>query len=231
MRYQLRHIRAQRTRSSPGAKHDDSPPERDRTNLSVPVAARYLTPTSRSAEMAARANLRRRSPVGAGPVAQWESVRFTRGRSLVRSQPGPLTLSQAGYGFLPCNTTPVLSGCYAGLDGSSLKTNTSVPAMGLNDDERAFNTALFGNSGNAVTRAYIATLMRLTANVPTDLRVGVETSRTVSTEGSKPDQRHPACTTWQLSEAPHPRRQCRYHRLQSYFISTVFARSAMSDTV
>ena len=24
-----------------------------------------------------------------GPVAQWESVRFTRGRSLVRSQPGP----------------------------------------------------------------------------------------------------------------------------------------------
>ena len=28
-------------------------------------------------------------PLGAGPVAQWESVRFTRGRSLVRSQPGP----------------------------------------------------------------------------------------------------------------------------------------------
>ena len=27
--------------------------------------------------------------VPAGPVAQWESVRFTRGRSLVRSQPGP----------------------------------------------------------------------------------------------------------------------------------------------
>ena len=37
----------------------------------------------------ARASLRPRSPVGAGPVAQWESVRFTRGRSLVRSQPGP----------------------------------------------------------------------------------------------------------------------------------------------
>jgi hypothetical protein len=36
-----------------------------------------------------RASLRRRSPLGAGPVAQWESVRFTRGRSLVRSQPGP----------------------------------------------------------------------------------------------------------------------------------------------
>jgi hypothetical protein len=35
-----------------------------------------------------RASLRPRS---AGPVAQWESVRFTRGRSLVRSQPGPLS--------------------------------------------------------------------------------------------------------------------------------------------
>jgi hypothetical protein len=30
-------------------------------------------------------------PRSAGPVAQWESVRFTRGRSLVRSQPGPLS--------------------------------------------------------------------------------------------------------------------------------------------
>jgi hypothetical protein len=37
MRYQLRYIRAQRTRSSPGAKHDDSPLERDRTNSSVPT--------------------------------------------------------------------------------------------------------------------------------------------------------------------------------------------------
>jgi len=50
--------------------------------------------------------------------------------------------------------------------------------MRLNDDERAFNTALFGDSGSTVTRAYIATLMRLTANVPADLRVGVEASRT-----------------------------------------------------
>ena len=39
MRYQLRYIRAQRTRSSPGAKHDDSPPERDRTNFFVPIGA------------------------------------------------------------------------------------------------------------------------------------------------------------------------------------------------
>lgn len=36
MRYQLRYIRAQRTRSSPGAKHDDSPPKRARTNLLTP---------------------------------------------------------------------------------------------------------------------------------------------------------------------------------------------------
>lgn len=28
-------------------------------------------------------------PVRLGPVAQWKSVRFTRGRSLVRTQPGP----------------------------------------------------------------------------------------------------------------------------------------------
>src|SRR6202012_4480935 len=35
MRYQLRYIRAQRTRSSPGAKHDDSPNERARTNFSA----------------------------------------------------------------------------------------------------------------------------------------------------------------------------------------------------
>ena len=33
MRYQLRYIRAQRTRSSPGAKDDDSPRERAHTNL------------------------------------------------------------------------------------------------------------------------------------------------------------------------------------------------------
>jgi hypothetical protein len=40
MRYQLRYIRAQRARSSPGAKHDNSPPERDRTNFSARHARR-----------------------------------------------------------------------------------------------------------------------------------------------------------------------------------------------
>ena len=54
---------------------------------SVPHAAR-------SAKTPVHANLRRRSPLGAGPVAQWESVRFTRGRSLVRSQPGPQASAQ-----------------------------------------------------------------------------------------------------------------------------------------
>jgi hypothetical protein len=90
MRYQLRYIRAQRTRSSPGAKHDDSPIERACTTSSVTSGAPLLAAhAARSAETLSRANLRRHSPLGAGPVAQWESVRFTRGRSLVRSQPGP----------------------------------------------------------------------------------------------------------------------------------------------
>ena len=35
-----------------------------------------------------------------GPVAQWKSVRFTRGRSLVRSQPGPQAKSAAQRVFL-----------------------------------------------------------------------------------------------------------------------------------
>src|SRR5262249_37907854 len=34
-----------------------------------------------------------------GPVAQWESVRFTRGRSLVRSQPGPPLITAAQTPF------------------------------------------------------------------------------------------------------------------------------------
>ena len=90
MRYQLRYIRPQRARSSPGAKHDDSRREPTRTTFSVPSAASpSVAYAARSAEVSARANLRPRSPLGAGPVAQWESVRFTRGRSLVRSQPGP----------------------------------------------------------------------------------------------------------------------------------------------
>ena len=111
MRYQLRYIRAQRARSSPGAKHDDSPPEWARTNFSVPSGAPAIRgPAARSADTPARANLRRHSPLGAGPVAQWESVRFTRGRSLVRSQPGPLTLSQLEYGFSTATQGPVLSG-------------------------------------------------------------------------------------------------------------------------
>jgi hypothetical protein len=39
MRYQLRYIRAQRTRSSPGAKHDDSPNERACTTSSATSGA------------------------------------------------------------------------------------------------------------------------------------------------------------------------------------------------
>src|SRR5436305_11178799 len=89
MRYQLRYIRAQRTRSSPGAKHDDSPPERDRTNSSTPPRAARWTRAALSVGRQVRANLRPRSPLGTGLVAQWKSARLTRGRSLVRTQPGP----------------------------------------------------------------------------------------------------------------------------------------------
>ena len=39
VRYQLRYIRVPRARSSPGAKHDDSPTERDRTNFLVATGA------------------------------------------------------------------------------------------------------------------------------------------------------------------------------------------------
>lgn len=116
MRYQLRYIRAPRTRSSPGAKHDDSPRERAHTNFSVQAVSRLARrPGTRCGRY--RHGWRvlifdvvRR--LGAGPVAQWESVRFTRGRSLVRSQPGPLLLSQLAYGFWPCDTSLVLSRCY-----------------------------------------------------------------------------------------------------------------------
>src|SRR6201986_5228178 len=40
MRYQLRYIRAPRTRSSSGAKHDDSPRERAHTNFLVRTVSR-----------------------------------------------------------------------------------------------------------------------------------------------------------------------------------------------
>src|SRR5271170_7750248 len=59
MRYQLRYIRAQRTRSSPGAKHDDSPREWARTNFLVPSGESLSAADAAcSAETAARANLR-----------------------------------------------------------------------------------------------------------------------------------------------------------------------------
>jgi hypothetical protein len=124
MRYQLRYIRAQRARSSPGAKHDDSP-------VSVPT---QIPCSDRVAEdpRAAREHLGRPlqvavvlvfdvvRPLGAGPVAQWKSVRFTRGRSLVRSQPGP----QLTFGSEAISTLAIefcIAGCpytFARLGGS-----------------------------------------------------------------------------------------------------------------
>src|ERR1700759_81239 len=90
MRYQLRYIRTPRTRSSPGAKHDDSPPERNRTNSSVTMGAPRF-------DRMQHVQLRRRLVLtfdvvrlsASGLVAQWKSARLTRGRSLVRTQPGP----------------------------------------------------------------------------------------------------------------------------------------------
>ena len=59
--------------------------------LSAPAARRVDLDLGRHVlpVAAARANLRRRSPLGTGLVAQGESARLTRGRSLVRTQPGP----------------------------------------------------------------------------------------------------------------------------------------------
>lgn len=66
MRYQLRYIRAPRTRSSPGAKHDDSPRERAHTNFLVRAVSRLsrrpATRCGRYCRGPARASLRRRSP-------------------------------------------------------------------------------------------------------------------------------------------------------------------------
>lgn len=66
MRYQLRYIRAPRTRSSPGAKHDDSPRERAHTNFLVRavsrLARRRALRRGRYCRGLARASLRRRSP-------------------------------------------------------------------------------------------------------------------------------------------------------------------------
>jgi hypothetical protein len=126
MRYQLRYIRAQRTRSSPGAKHDDSPIERACTTSSVtsgvPLSDAHA---ARSAETPARANLRRRSPLGAGPVAQWESVRFTRGRSLVRSQPGPQV---QGFSCAARAITGLLDGRFRSAASGDITPREATPA-------------------------------------------------------------------------------------------------------
>ena len=92
MRYQLRYIRAPRARSSPRANRNDSPPQYGRTNLPAAFASRrqlsVFWPKSPVVLLFDVVRLPA-SDWHAGPVAQWESVRFTRGRSLVRSQPGP----------------------------------------------------------------------------------------------------------------------------------------------
>jgi hypothetical protein len=106
MRYQLRYVRAQRTRSSPGAKHDDSPRDPAHTNPLVPCVSRltlaHVTACGAFCGPLFVLVFDVVRPLGAGPVAQWKSVRFTRGRSLVRSQPGPQTSVQV-TGFSVCD--------------------------------------------------------------------------------------------------------------------------------
>ena len=92
MRYQLRYIRALRARSSPHANRNDSPPQYGRTNLPAAFPGRRLPGVFWPKSPLVLVFVVVRLPVSgwrSGPVAQWESVRFTRGRSLVRSQPGP----------------------------------------------------------------------------------------------------------------------------------------------
>ena len=71
MRYQLRHIREQRTRSSPGAKHDNSRRERAHTNFLARSCLRHRASRSRACGAfglpADRASLPPRSPFGAVP--------------------------------------------------------------------------------------------------------------------------------------------------------------------
>ena len=99
MRYQLRYIRAPRTRSSPGAKHDDSPRERAHTNFLVQAVSRLsrrpATRCGRYCRGLARASLRRRSP----------SRRRSRGSVGER----PLHTRKVA-GSIPAGTTSVLAG-------------------------------------------------------------------------------------------------------------------------
>ena len=93
MRYQLRYIRAQRTRSSSGAMHDDSPP-RDVAQIAWTARRGLAVGLPVLAGCASRARFDVVQLALPGPVAQWESVRLTRGRSVVRNHSGPPTVLQ-----------------------------------------------------------------------------------------------------------------------------------------
>jgi hypothetical protein len=114
VRYQLRHVRTPRASSSPIAKHDDSASTLGTTNPWIATEngaqrsgrdCRWLAkPRSTIPEGRSRRGVRFDGEFwphstsvlvfdlvrcALGLVAQWESVRLTRGRSLVRYQPGP----------------------------------------------------------------------------------------------------------------------------------------------
>jgi hypothetical protein len=85
MRYQLRYIRKPRAIVSLAAMVDNSAPKAAATNpLGLGVWAAQT-----STVLVFVLGVVARWCCHPGPVAQWKSVRFTRGRSLVRSQPGP----------------------------------------------------------------------------------------------------------------------------------------------
>lgn len=85
MRYQLRYIRKPRAIVSLAAMVDNSAPKATATNPLALTACSAQTPSVLVFLLGVVA----RRCCHPGPVAQWKSVRFTRGRSLVRSQPGP----------------------------------------------------------------------------------------------------------------------------------------------
>lgn len=98
MRYQLRYIRAQRARSSPGAKHDDSP-------VSVPT---QIPCSDRVAEdpRPAREHLGR--PLHVAVVLVFDVVRLRR-RSRGSVEERPLHTRKVA-GSIPAGTTQVVAG-------------------------------------------------------------------------------------------------------------------------
>ena len=104
MRYQLRYIRKSRAIVLPTAMVDNSAPTATATNpLGIVAWSAQM-----SSVLVFVLGVVARWCCHPGPVAQWKSVRFTRGRSLVRSQPGPPAQMWAALA-LPDVVVPIIS--------------------------------------------------------------------------------------------------------------------------